>query len=211
MKKMNKNNISKKFKMFVSSNKLKIFIFFLIVGIITIGVTIAYFYRIETLPNQFKTMVYDIDVTEEFNNTWGTKKVFISNNDNSNTPVLLRINYNEIWQKEVDGAVLVISNIVNGSNVVNKNWTETFLNDFIDGHDGWYYYKKILNPKDSIQILNSIELNQELIQLSADYSKYLDYNYNLIFNYEAIDVNVNSVRNIWNKNIIIDDINVSWT
>ena len=57
-------------------------IFILIVLVLTIvGGTYAYYYSEVILPNEFKTMTYNVTIEEEFNNTWGTKKVrFVNNN-----------------------------------------------------------------------------------------------------------------------------------
>ena len=70
--------------------------------IISIGITVAYFYQNYTLPSQFKTMTYDVDISEEFNNDWGIKRVYITNNDTSNTNVVLRVKYIEIWSKIIN-------------------------------------------------------------------------------------------------------------
>lgn len=196
----------------IKNMKSKPLIFLLAFLIIfSIGGTIAYFYQTVMLPNQFKTMTYKVDLTEEFNDDWGVKKVYITNNEDSNTAVFLRVNYNEIWSKTVSGTILTLSNTVSGSNVVDKDWTSTFSNDFIDGNDGWYYYTKTLGPNESIQLLDNIYLNNYLIQSSPDYENYLDYDYKLIFNYEALDADADKVSEIWNKTVTINGTNVSWS
>lgn len=196
----------------IKNMKSKPLIFLLAFLIIfSIGGTIAYFYQTVMLPNQFKTMTYKVDLTEEFNDDWGVKKVYITNNEDSNTAVVLRVNYNEIWSKTVSGTILTLSNTVSGSNVVDKDWTSTFSNDFIDGNDGWYYYTKTLGPNESIQLLDNIYLNNNLIQSSPDYENYLDYDYKLIFNYEALDADADKVSEIWNKTVTINGTNVSWS
>lgn len=201
MKKIKKKKILKR--------KSLLFLLCLIL-LFSIGGTIAYYYETVYIPNQFKTMTYDVELTEEFNNEWGTKKVYITNNESSNTSVVIRIGINELWSKEVDDVLLTLSNTLNGSNVVNKVFTNTFNNDFVNGNDGWYYYKKILRPNESIQILDSISLNTNLIQNTPYYDDYLSYNYNLNFNYEALEAKVDTILEIWNKNVSINSINVSW-
>ena len=96
----------------------------IIVGVV--GTTFAYYYTEVSFPNQFRTMTYNVTIEEEFNDTWGTKKVSFVNKEETNTPVVLRINYNELWRKEVSGVKLSLDNNVNGENVVTKNWTSTF-------------------------------------------------------------------------------------
>lgn len=191
--------------------KTKPLILLAIFTIAIIGGTIAYFYQNINIPNQFKAMTYNINLTEEFNNDWGTKNVYITNNESSSTPVVLRISYNEIWSKTVNNNVSTLSNTINGNNLVNKEWTSTFTNDFIDGSDGWYYYKLVLNPNETIQILNSISLNTNLIENTEYYNDYREYNYNLIFNYEVIEAKTTTISEIWGKNASINNQSVTWT
>ena len=191
--------------------KTKPLILLAIFTIAIIGGTIAYFYQNINISNQFKAMTYNINLTEEFNNDWGTKNVYITNNESSSTPVVLRISYNEIWSKTVNNNVSTLSNTINGNNLVNKEWTSTFTNDFIDGSDGWYYYKLVLNPNETIQILKSISLNTNLIENTEYYNDYREYNYNLIFNYEVIEAKTTTISEIWGKNASINNQSVTWT
>ena len=187
---------------------------FFLLGILVISViggTFAYYYQNFSIPNQFKSMTYNVNLTEDFNNDWGTKKVYITNNETGNTNVVLRISYNEVWIKTDMSNALTLSNTINGNNLVTKSWTTTFTNDFTDGLDGWYYYNKVLKPNDTIQILNSISLNTNLIENTIYYNDYLEYVYNLIFNYEAIEANSSKISDIWGKTATINNLNVSWT
>lgn len=180
----------------------------LVLGVI--GTTFAYYYTEITIPNKFKTMTYDVTIEEEFQDTWGTKKVSFVNNEKTNVPVVLRINYNESWVKEVNGVKLSLDNNVNGENVVTKNWTTAFTNDFIDGGDGWYYYKKTLNAESSVQVLESIELKEDLISTSPYYDDYKSYTYELDFNFEAIQANTSAISEIWGKTATITGGDVTW-
>lgn len=184
----------------------------LIVVVFLIGSSYAYYYSEVSLPNQFRTMTYDIVLEEEFYNEWGTKKVKITNKESTSTPVVLRINYNEIWSHEENGHYLTLSNKVNGVDTVTKEWTDEFINDFIEDEDGWYYYNKVLGPEESVLILSSIELNIDTI-LSSEYEdKYFsnDYSYELSFNYEAIQADEDAVKEIWDKDITISDGDIVW-
>lgn len=180
----------------------------LVLGIV--GGTFAYYYSEIAISNEFKTLTYNVQIEEEFNKTWGTKKVSFVNKEATNTPVVLRINYNESWRKEVNGTKLSLDNNVNGENAVTKNWTTAFTNDFIEGDDGWYYYKKTLNAKKSVQVLESIALNEDLISTSPYYEEYKDYDYELDFNFEAIQANTDAINEIWNKKATISGGNVTW-
>lgn len=181
----------------------------IVIGIV--GTTFAYYYTEVSFPNQFRTMTYNVTIEEEFNDTWGTKKVSFVNKEETNTPVVLRINYNELWRKEVSGVKLSLDNNVNGENVVTKNWTSTFTSDFIDGGDGWYYYKKTLNAEESVQVLNSISLKEDLISTSPYYNDYKSYTYELDFNFEAIQASSSAISEIWSKTATISGSNVTWT
>lgn len=197
---MKKNRINK-----------KPIIFILITLMLTvIGGTFAYYYSEVIIPNQFKAMTYNVQIEEEFYNNWGTKRVFIVNHEETNAPVVLRVNFNESWRKEIDGEKVSLDNNVNGINVVNKNWASEFTDNFIKGEDGWYYYKKILNAQESVQLLESIDLNEELIKTSPYYDDYKTYDYELSFNFESIQASSSAVKEIWNKEIIIDGDNVEW-
>lgn len=180
-----------------------------ILGII--GTTFAYYYTEISIPNQFRAKTYNVVIEEEFNNTWGTKKVSFVNKEETNTPVVIRINYNESWQKDVNGVKLSLDNNVNGENVVDKNWTSAFTNDFIAGEDGWYYYKKKLKANESVQVLNSIALKENLISTSPYYDDYKSYTYELDFNFEAIQANSNAITEIWGKTATFSGDNVTWS
>ena len=192
--------------------KKKPLIFLLVLCLLGIvGTTFAYYYTEIAIPNQFKAMTYNVTIEEEFNDTWGTKKVSFVNNEETNAPVVLRINYNEAWRKEINGVNVSLDNNVNGVNVVTKNWTTAFTNDFVDGGDGWYYYKKTLNAEESVQVLNSIFLNESLISTSPYYNDYKTYTYELDFNFEAIQANSSAISEIWGKNATITGGNVTWS
>jgi alternate signal-mediated exported protein len=187
-----------------------IFIFALLI-ITIVGITFAYYTSKAILANKFNTSTYNVTIEEEFYDDWGTKKVFLANNEETNTPVVLRINYNEKWTKEIsDLGPIPLSNKVNGSNVVNKEWTEAFLQDFQLHTDGWYYYKKVLKPEEKVQVLNSITLNESLIQSSPYYEDYLTADYNLSFNFEAIQATEEAVNEIWQHEITIESSEVKW-
>lgn len=179
--------------------------------IFIIGMTFAYRYAEISISNQFRTMTYSVIIKEEFNNTWGTKKVNFINNEETNIPVVLRISYNELWRKKVNGIKLSLDNNVNGTNVVTKNWTSAFTTDFIDGGDGWYYYKKVLNAEESVQVLESISLNESLISTSPYYNDYKSYTYELDFNFEAIQATSRAISKIWQKTATISGDNITWT
>ena len=186
--------------------KKPLFFLMLLAIVIGIGTTFAYYYSVIVIPNQFKAMTYNVTVEEEFNNDWGTKKVSFINKEETNTPVVLRITYNEVWEKVLeDGTILTLNNLVNGKEVAIKNWTSSFQN-FTLKEDGWYYYNKILNSKESVQVLESVTKNPEIDTTPNHYGA----NYELSFNFEAIQASTNAIQEIWGVDPTITGGDVVW-
>ena len=170
--------------------------------VVLIGVTIAYYYSEIVIPNRFQTMTYNVNITEEFEGTFGTKAVSIVNQEQTNTPVVVRISYNEYWENHA-------SNVINGTDSVTKTWTTAFLNDFqYNSSDGWYYYKKVLNPQSSVQILSSIAKSS-----AANTSEYTGVAYHLDFNFEAIQATEDAILGVWDgvEDVVISGGNITWT
>lgn len=178
----------------------------LVLFVSAISVVSALFYTSSEFINKFFTATYKVDIEEEFYGTWGTKKVCFVNSEDSTTPALIRISYNEFWSLQHDDeTMLVLSNTVNGTNVVDKVWTNDFVDNFTAGDDGWYYYNKILGVNSKVCVLESISLNEELISTSADAAKYKTYDYELDFNFESTQATLDAVKTIWGHNVEINE------
>ena len=190
--------------------KKKHFILVIPLLLVIVGSTYAVFYTQFSIPNKYDIMKYDIRIEDDFNGTWGERSVKFTNNDASNTPIVLRISYNEIWSSNINNTLVTLNNYVDGKNVVDKEWTDVFLNDFILADDGWYYYKKILSPQESVQVLRSVSLNDDIITHSVNYAKYKKYDYDLSFNYEALSADEDVINDVWNYNVTIKDGDVEW-
>jgi len=206
---MKKINISKILKNIKCDRKLFIgAVSLLFIGIIS--VTLAIMTSSGYFENIFHSSDYGVNIEEEFYNDWGTKKVSFVNQNAS--PVIIRISYNELWSTSSEEDTLtVLNNKINGSNTVNKSWTESWLNDFVDGHDGWYYYKKVLKNSDRVQVLSEIHLNEELLNISGELDTYQNADYELDFNFESVQADKKAVKSLWNKEITIDnDGNITW-
>lgn len=189
--------------------KIKPLIFIVLLLIVTISITYATFFSTTSIANRFESLVYDVSLQEEFYDDWGTKKVYIKNNESA-TPVILRVSYVEYWSKEIDNELFTLPNKENNEDIVIKNWTDTWKNDFVLGDDGWYYYKKILNADTTIQLLESIELNEDLLASSPSADSYNEYDYELTFRYESIQATEKAVKKLWDKDITINGDNVTW-
>lgn len=201
--KLKSNDTKKKVKL-----KKKPLIFLIALAfLVTISATIATYFSETSVANRFQAKTYNVTLDEEFNNTWGTKKVFIRNNENA-TAIVIRVSYNEVWSQDVDGTVVIHSNKVDNKEVALKAWTTTFTNDFILKDDGWYYYKKVLQPGSSIQLLSTVNKNT-----AVDFNLHPEYNssdYELTFTYEAIQATEAAVLELWGKTITINGGNVTW-
>ena len=181
----------------------------LAIGIV--GATFAYYYTEVAIPNQFKVMTYDVGIEEEFYNDFGTKKVSFVNNEENGVPVLLRMHYNESWVKtiEEDGETIekyLNTNLSQGyGESVTKNWTADFENSFVyNNQDGWYYYTKVLNGGEAVQILESIEKNSHVP------TSYNGYTYKLTFTMESIQASEAAARRNWGKKLNISGGDVNW-
>ena len=150
-------------------------------------------HNVSTIKNEIAVAQSGTRIIDDTDGGFGRKEVTIKNEGAGSPKVLIRVAYSETWTK-ADGTI--ISNIVDNNNVVTKNWTTDFTTDFVDGGDGWYYYKKVLNPASEVKILNSIALND---------SSYNKYNYDLSFRFESVQSDAAAANALWSKNVTIDD------
>jgi predicted ribosomally synthesized peptide with SipW-like signal peptide len=177
----------------------------LVIFITTSAVSYAFFHDEESVNNEFNTADYKIEAKEFFpiteweKDTVLEKIVTISNVGEAN--VLLRISYNEIWYKENENGKKILNNLVNGTSIVEKKWTDEFLNDF-KLINGWYYYTKVLSPNDEVTILESVK------KLTDDYSD--QEKYELDFHYEVLQAHKDSSIEVWNIESKITDDEVEW-
>lgn len=192
--------IHKKKKQLSKGKVAAVSIFGIILSIM--GVSYAFYHNETKFINEFKTMTYNVNLEEEFNGDFGTKKVKIVNEEETNVDVVLRLNFNETWTKVNNNQTYFLNNYNDTYNCVYKEWTADFLNDFVLGDDGWYYYKKKLLSQGEVKILESISDN--------NVCNYQDANYELDFNYEAIQADSNAVSDIWGYNITISNNDVTW-
>ncbi len=209
MKKEKIKNILNDIKKDIQKRKLFIgTISLLLIGVI--GVTLAIMSSNGYFENILHSTDYGVNIEEEFYNNWGTKKVSFVNNNKAS--IILRVSYNELWSTvDEENTLTVLNNKVNNTDVVTKEWTNNWLNDFTDGHDGWYYYNKVLNSTEKVQVLNTITLNEELITNSGDLNTYKNANYELDFNFESTQASEKAVLDLWGKTITINnDGSITW-
>lgn len=146
-----------------------------------------------TIENQLKIASSGVRIIEDSADGFGKHEVTFKNEGSDSSKVLLRIAYSETWSK-ADGTV--VSNVVNNSNVVAKNWTTAFASDFVNGCDGWYYYEKTLDPGAEVKVLNSIALSN---------NSYAKYNYDLSFRFESVQADPAAASALWGETVTVSD------
>lgn len=176
----------------------------LFVGII--GGTVALFTNYVIYSNKFDTSKYNVVIKEEFNNEFGTKKVNLVNEGSND--VIIRINYNEYWSKIIEENKVYLNTMIDGTNLVDKSWTEEFLKNFTY-HDGWYYYNKLLKGNSSIQILTEINLSEAIDESIYD-SEYANADYDLDFNLETVQATESAIKKIWGFDVSINGDDLLW-
>ena len=181
-----------------------------IMAIIAMIMVVVTFYNEETVATRYGNMVYNVVLEKKAGNTWDNTEFFIKNKEDNDKNVVLRVNYNEVWSKEIDKETYTLDNNINGENVVDKTWTLEFISGFREYKDGWYYYDQILKPQEQIRILRKLNLKEDLIEESPYKNDYLEYDYDLIFNYEVIDADEDLIKEIWGRDVKFEKNRVLW-
>ncbi len=172
----------------------------------------AYMQKSSDVTNRFVAGTYSGKIDENFPEDQDLKDPVIKEVAFENTgdyDQILRVKYSELWVK--DGEVL--SNTYNGVNVVEKAW-ETIWPEaegdhsddlWIDGGDGWYYYKRILPAKTNnttAPILTKIQLDSALD--SEHKALYLSADYKLSFELEHVQATEAAVAEVFGKTCTIN-------
>ena len=100
--------------------------------------------------------------------------------------------------------------LVDGNEVVNKNWTEAWQNDWFDGGDGWYYYKKVLPANEmTAKVLTSLKFDSNYAEIyqTADYtlkfvSEAVQYSDDDSVNHRAVQANFGRDFKVISNNVI---------
>lgn len=102
------------------------------------AVTYSFYVNKDEIINKMKLGIQVADIVEEFDGE--EKEVFVENT--GTTPILVRANAKMICTNE--------SIVLNANKIATADYN---LTDWMDGGDGWYYYTKILQPKETSEIL----------------------------------------------------------
>ena len=184
--------------------KKKILPIMLLVLIVSLaGSTFAWFFSNDTVINAFKTEEAKISITpeEEFDNNkdWDgsikSKVVTIKNDkDKSNVDVLIRVNLTPRWvDKEgypFAGDVNLIQLVYDQ---VSTEWN--IENKWINGNDGYYYYKDKVSPGSSTTaLLNSVKVKDGLTIPDS----YSGKDFIVDINAEAVVADKDTFKTVWN-------------
>jgi hypothetical protein len=174
----------------------------IIAVVAALGVSLAVYAisrNTSVIEGSMKVASNGVVIIEDSDPGFGKKEISFKNDSETNASVLLRIAYSETW---TNSSGEVVSNVgSNNANVVVKNWTNEFAQDFVDGGDGWYYYKKTLEPLNSVQVLSSISLND---------TTYNKYDYDISFRFEAVQADAAAANELWGKSVTVENGVATW-
>lgn len=119
---------------------------------------VGWFRDFDSETNKFGVANIDVEIEEDFrpstdwNGSSHEKVVKVQNN--STGPALIRISIQKRWVDENGNPW------AGDANLIKLNFSEHEGNLWVDGNDGYFYYKKILAEKEVTEaILDSVELN----------------------------------------------------
>lgn len=180
----------------------------LILGIflvfVTTTISLAYFTSKENKENKFSIGSIQTKINEDFDknseevknlSTIAVKKKVCIENTGKN-PVLVRVIITPQWEK-TDENGNIIGNIVSASNQVQLNFSNDISKNWIKGNDGYYYYNKVLEPKETTSyLLESVQLKDNIPSDEKD--EYKDRELAINVSSEATQVNEKALNNKWN-------------
>lgn len=209
---------------FYIKNKISLIAIILIMSLSIIGVTYAYLMDNDNKMNVFTISNPDVKIVENFpqwiftsENKTLTKEVSLVNEGTAD--MVVRISYNEFFYDtshvsistaevysipDYSYAYSINTNYDNIGDIVRKNWVTDFSTLWVE-KDGWYYYKKILKPLKTVDVLESVTL-------MGDYENhpYSELRYELNFNLEAVQATSKAVNDLWGKDVSIEGEDVTW-
>lgn len=147
-----------------------------------IFVTTAFFSDSDSEENIFITSNVDIDIEEEFEKT-DKENEFIKHikiKNESSTEALVRVNITKSFTDN-DGNIYGID-----ENMVELKFADNFQENWLDGGDGYYYYKKILGSNELTEPL----LEKVILNIPEDMKQELeDKEFQVNVQSEAVQVN----------------------
>ena len=171
------------------------------------------------LKNEVRTPTVEVTTNEtigDVDHNSGKKQKEVMFKNTGSADVFLRIAYAETWiytESLSDGKTEQIilpnrSETGNDDSIVAKEW-HNWNDNWYDGGDGWYYYKKVLEAGENTEeILGSVTFND-----TDNYpdSRYAEAEYQLHFQVEAVQasdelqVSKDAVKELFDKSISVDE------
>ncbi len=175
--------------------------------------------------NQLKADTVTAEIKEVFKQNTppsGSVQKQVSFKNDSSSSVFLRVCYAETWQSTENDKSILLNNQVNGSDVAVKKWKNGFGEEsslWADGGDGWFYYKKVLEPGSATgNILEEVTFPD----YTGDYVSYKDADYQLYFRMEILqlsdsrstlnssEVNQAASNTVFGKEAAVNGDSVAW-
>lgn len=171
------------------------------------------------LKNEVRTPTVEVTTSETIGNVdrySGKKQKEVMFKNTGSADVFLRIAYAETWiyTESLSGGKteqIILPNRSepgNDDSIVSKEW-HNWNDNWYDGGDGWYYYKKVLEAEESTEeILRSVTFNDAD---SYPDSRYAEAEYQLHFQVEAVQasdelqVSKDAVKELFDKSISVDE------
>lgn len=175
-------------------------------GICAVGIssTWAVYHDTTTIPNKLSTGETAVAISENFDprSTFLPGETVVKEPYFINTGTVdlaLRVQVKEKWKVIGDER----ENLE--TEKVTKNWTESWKNDWVEGDNGQYYYKKILKGKAKTdKILKSVTLSSEVSNDSHE-PDYSGAEYYLSFQAEAVPASQVSEVADWGADLDSED------
>lgn len=183
----------------------------LVAAALGIGTTGAAVFHKMSMNNQVRTPTVKVNIEEEISRSPadGKKKKEVKFTNTGTADVFVRIAYAEMWtyQDPDSGEVTVLPNKTNGTGIAAINWISdsAWDRDWVNGGDGWYYYRHVLQPKAATaEVMTSVTFPK-----SDKYPdpRYAEADYQLHFQVEAVQasdelaVSKAAVREVFEKDI----------
>lgn len=194
--------------------------------LVVIGVSYAYWSSALSHQNVLEADTVSGEIAEDFDvnsQPSGTVPKDVKFENTGSAAAFLRVAYSESWEYVSDNeGSRLLSNTVNGRDVAVKNWAGGFADGSMweRDDDGWYYYKKMLQPGEKTgSVLKSVTFPS----YEGDLKEYARADYRLYFRMELLqasdssaslnsdEVNRNASENVFGKVAVVDaQGNVTW-
>lgn len=189
-----------------------------------IGTCFAYWYGNLSHTNKLTANEMVANILEVFQQdalAKGTVEKKVSFKNTGSSTAFLRVSYSETWTRQEQEEKILLNNQQNGQDVADKQWTTDWMdsNLWVDGDDGWYYYKKVLQSGESTKpILESVSFPDYVGTLKA----YDGADYQLYFRMELLQVsdststlnsdtvNREASQRVFGREASIENQNVIW-